>query len=499
MAWLAHPVTLLSLTTLLVNDHVLKARFPGPVTGKLSDAAGLVLLPPLLSALFALYSKKRTVVAPVLVTGVGFVAVKAIPAVAGLASAGWSAVVGRSVIRADLTDVLVLPALGIALWVGRRARATRPGSARAGAAVTLVLLPLATLAVAATSAPEYPESKELWVRDGRVLAGERNAYHESADADQWRTSDDGGRTWKTVYPHEFDVASMRGSADQLTQSCVPDASDHCYRVVAGHLAVEETTDGGASWNVAWRVSDEQRNRLGRRYSGIDDVARDISSRAVVVVPRTGGHTVVVANGRDGYAFRGVDGTWERIGFGSQQYGNGDVSPDRVVPLEARSLVDAAPEIAVGVAGSLLALAIAAAVAHWPVRRWVGIAIVPVFAAGALIAFGGAIWYRNGPNDRWISFLPIVLGFFLAVATVGTLVVTAVTTRLMDWKRAVLMTLVAVGGAVAVPLIYRGWADDALSYRTAGLSALGVTVVVLVCGSLLTLGSARRPALTGEPG
>jgi hypothetical protein len=46
--WLAHPVTLLALLVLVLNDHVWKARHPGLVTGKLSDVAGVVLTPAVL-------------------------------------------------------------------------------------------------------------------------------------------------------------------------------------------------------------------------------------------------------------------------------------------------------------------------------------------------------------------------------------------------------------------------------------------------------------------
>ncbi len=40
-----HPAALISLAVLVVNDRWLKAAWPGFVTGKLSDCAGLVLLP----------------------------------------------------------------------------------------------------------------------------------------------------------------------------------------------------------------------------------------------------------------------------------------------------------------------------------------------------------------------------------------------------------------------------------------------------------------------
>jgi hypothetical protein len=49
---LLHPVMLLAVSTLIVNDHVLKPLWPGVLTGKLSDFAGLVFFPALLQALW---------------------------------------------------------------------------------------------------------------------------------------------------------------------------------------------------------------------------------------------------------------------------------------------------------------------------------------------------------------------------------------------------------------------------------------------------------------
>jgi len=50
-AAVANPLAIASLAVLAVNDHVLKARFPGLVTGKLSDFAGMALAPLVLVAL----------------------------------------------------------------------------------------------------------------------------------------------------------------------------------------------------------------------------------------------------------------------------------------------------------------------------------------------------------------------------------------------------------------------------------------------------------------
>ena len=45
-----HPVALIALAVLVLNDQVLKAAWPGFVTGKLSDIAGLIVAPLALQA-----------------------------------------------------------------------------------------------------------------------------------------------------------------------------------------------------------------------------------------------------------------------------------------------------------------------------------------------------------------------------------------------------------------------------------------------------------------
>jgi len=123
-AWLGHPVTVVALLVLVVNDHVLKAAYPGVVTGKLSDAAGLVLAPPLLALLV------RRPAAALWSVAVGFSLVKSSGYAAALASDVWSVVHGpSSVIRADWPDLRTLPFLGVAWWAYRCA-ARQPVASR---------------------------------------------------------------------------------------------------------------------------------------------------------------------------------------------------------------------------------------------------------------------------------------------------------------------------------------------------------------------------------
>jgi hypothetical protein len=140
---LLHPVALASIAVLLINDHVLKAAWPGFITGKLSDFAGLVFFPLLLLACSqiaqALIGRscalaKRQLIVAISFTAALFVAIKAdstanelVSAILGGAQWLVGGVLGASalapapvVIARDLSDVIALPALAAAYLIGRR-------------------------------------------------------------------------------------------------------------------------------------------------------------------------------------------------------------------------------------------------------------------------------------------------------------------------------------------------------------------------------------------
>lgn len=128
-----HPVALLAMIVLVVNDWVLKPRFgPSFVTGKLSDLAGLAAAPVVLTALIGLVllaGKKlgaridplltrRRLVLAIAATGLLFAAVKL-----SARAAGWFTdllgVIRPATVHLDRTDLACLPMLAIAYWIGR--------------------------------------------------------------------------------------------------------------------------------------------------------------------------------------------------------------------------------------------------------------------------------------------------------------------------------------------------------------------------------------------
>ncbi len=137
---LRHPVLLLALATLILNDHWGKAAFPGFATGKLSDVAGLIVAPVVLLAAGEigawalnrpLPDRRRWMLGTSIAVGLVFAAVQLLPIAtdlyaeaagqtarwAGALVPGFTAGPGPADVVADPSDLLALPALVAPLWL----------------------------------------------------------------------------------------------------------------------------------------------------------------------------------------------------------------------------------------------------------------------------------------------------------------------------------------------------------------------------------------------
>jgi hypothetical protein len=137
---LLHPVAIAAIAVLVLNDHLLKAAFPGPITGKISDFCGLVFFPLAVQAICELgtgafgrdtTASRRVLLAALAATGIGFAAIKLVPEINAVAewTLGWlqwaagvfvAPAPSPTRIALDATDLVALPALGLAWLIGMR-------------------------------------------------------------------------------------------------------------------------------------------------------------------------------------------------------------------------------------------------------------------------------------------------------------------------------------------------------------------------------------------
>ena len=138
---LLHPIALAAVTLMAFNDHWLKLEHPGVLSGKLSDVAGLVVLPLTLFAVAEVGSRRvlggRALLACMAIAVAGYTLVEVWkpaelawcwswgllqwPVFALSAAVHGDAAPPIRPVQAwsDWTDLLVLPAVGGA-WLARR-------------------------------------------------------------------------------------------------------------------------------------------------------------------------------------------------------------------------------------------------------------------------------------------------------------------------------------------------------------------------------------------
>lgn len=144
----------LALVVLIVNDRVLKRRWPGAATGKLSDVAGLYLFPLVLVGVVetaagvvgrSRAARRRSVAVAATATAATFAVIKLSPVAgeafqatfgwlrwplsaleSGLRGDGFEASTRVSLVR-DATDLFALPMAALAWWVHGRRRSNAEG------------------------------------------------------------------------------------------------------------------------------------------------------------------------------------------------------------------------------------------------------------------------------------------------------------------------------------------------------------------------------------
>lgn len=487
LGWLAHPVSLGAVLVMALNDHVLKAEFGTWWTGKLSDVAGLVFFPAVVAVVLAFVMPgsarpasadafRRLVVVATAVTGVGFAWVKATESGASIASELLSAISGPGVILADTTDLLALPALGLAVWVGLGVTARR----RHHHALTVAALPLALLASVATTSPDDPPVPGIVVDDaGMWLMHVEDAFGYEGNAYYTYT----GEGWKTYYESGTGEPAPANPMPFWHQDvdCVPSRELVCFRVLRGSTGVEISNDAGVTWEVDWALTADEVATLREAY-GLPP--HDFATVGVGVFEMPRGFVVVASNGTDGFAVRGVDGTWERVGFAGMDCCDSLETVDFAT-------VDELPEeralplgLAMGVGLSTLGLPLLAALLRWGRQSWigggttfVGLVFSVIAAVSGLNVLGGNVPYaplsRESTDGRPYDYA--MLGLFCLIAAVAAAACFGLLRRGAVWATVLGWALGAAVAGVAAELA----PDEQASQVLASLLALAVWTALYV--------------------
>jgi len=483
---LTHPVTLMAISLLLLNDHVLKRLVPSALTGKLSDFAGLLFFPMLALELSGRVlgprcSKRRAGVA-FAATGGGFAVLKLIgPVNAAVRDLAEQLVGMRLQLALDASDLwalAVLPA-GYALWLHAESR-----PARWPRRFQMLVLSVGTLAALATSPcpPEQPINRLLAGADGV------HAVSQVLDPSTVYRSLDAGRSWE--YLQADDVpAEIRGREDQPIAFpivvCLPDDPKQCFRIDGNRPIVELSVDAGQTWQTVWSPPAARLSYMQRVASGSGQLLAcgkeiDFTPHDMILLEEGGQTIVLVAIGNEGVLRHPTDGeTWQRTGVGWAK-----ATPERASSLHDLWLPSP-------ILTETLVLLASAAIAFWVLssRAWRLVDRRPDapgngysgfwWVAGALFALtvGVALWL--GAEELLIP-IGIPLGFLLAMgAFLGQrwAIAIADSAQPAATRRALWISLLATFGCAALGwLVFALWMFGAIPAYTLAFLAAAVVVV-----------------------
>ncbi len=326
---MAHPLTLGWVLVLILNDHLLRWRWPGWVTGKLGDVAWLAFAPLVVAVALALVTRERARGRRILAVAIGlvgvcFVFVKTVSPVTLAFRAGFESVFGWAPLLVhDPTDLLALPALAYAWWIWPRSGPAAPHRLT-GRSVGDRSLPrrawwivgLAALVTLANAAAPDEGILCLTATDDSLIAGPRYGYamtetYVSADGLAWSVADTaiGG----------VDTAACPSQTDPWTYTVPTDGGEVVYRFHAGRR-IERSEDGGETWRIDYglvgqdaRAAYYQATRPNAyRALGPFDAAYDADSG-----------NLVLAMGHDGVLVRTdatePDGEWRWVPVGDYRF------------------------------------------------------------------------------------------------------------------------------------------------------------------------------------
>ncbi|MBL8090790.1 MAG: hypothetical protein KF758_03640 [Anaerolineales bacterium] len=298
---LMHPLMLLSIFVLLVNDHVLKVHFPSALTGKISDFAGLFFFPILLSAIlhFVLksfqFQSRNITFTSFCFTAIYFSLIKTVPFFNDFTEKLFSIQ-----IILDPSDLMALIMLPLAWMLKEKvASESKTGISK----LSYLVLGIASMATMATSPAFTPIIRNLIIHESII-------YAEFDYEEYFFYSQDGGTTWKEVdFEIPAQVSEQIGKYPDLPFTlCLPDNKDICYQT--SQEVILESKDGGQTWITSWEFP------LGRKeFFTRSTVYSDLGPYDLAYIEFDGKQVVIAAMGSEGVLVKADDNEWVSIEVG----------------------------------------------------------------------------------------------------------------------------------------------------------------------------------------
>ena len=356
-ASLTHPVTLLAVLVLLLNDLVLKALWSNPwTTGKLSDLAWVIFASPLLVILLSPLAGGNTLRQRVafLTAYVGlpvlYAAFNTFQSLHDWIMGGFGLLTnGSAGSPLDVTDSLVIPfGLAVALWVWRHSGAGL-GSLRTR--LTLIAVGVAVFATIATS----PSPVDYGIRhievgeDGTLRA---RVYYHNASLYVYFLSLDGGQTWTVPEMGSFSSTSV--SADRA------DTPRGSY-VIEELDVVAESKDGSREVVYSSPPWSDANVWIQSKVMSLEN--RGLAAKPYSIIYHEQSGNVILAVGIKGVVIGTPDGRWAPVAV--TNYESADFSRLNKMATLLSDPFFWIPSVAVALSFSLLALVLSPYKAEGP--------------------------------------------------------------------------------------------------------------------------------------
>lgn len=322
-----HPAIIASVVLLLVNDHLLKAYAPSWLTGKISDFAGLFFFPFLVALCLRPFFRQdhAAVFAGFSLTATLFTALKTLPAANSALTVIVSNLLGFTPqILLDPSDLFALLALWPAWALWSRTSRTPIAHVRPRKH-NLALLALASFAaLASTPACTPPDvNLRLMVLEGKLYAGIQSETVGSEIYTYSSTWEPHWYLWRAPNKVLNDMLLIDPPALPYF-ACDPDNKLTCYRV-DGRPQIEESRDGGQTWQVVWQIPPGRLEVLRRLPHSRCKISPNPGIDHIVAFPADSGMIVVAVTGNEGTVIKEGNGPWQRVPLGG--YGPNSYTPD----------------------------------------------------------------------------------------------------------------------------------------------------------------------------